>query len=63
MAFVAGALTHILLFFGYGLFKSGVIGNPGLLAFAVFVGFAPIILAMHASRFFRPELLQPVRAK
>ena len=63
MAFVAGALTHVLLFFGYGLFKSGVIGNPGLLAFAVFVGFAPIMLATLASRFFKPELLRPICAQ
>jgi len=63
VAFVAGALTHVLLFFGYGLFKSGVIGSPGLLAFAVFVGFAPIILATLASRLFEPGLLRTVRAK
>src|SRR6478735_9222496 len=27
VAFAAGALTHVLLFIGYGLFKSGVIGS------------------------------------
>jgi hypothetical protein len=29
VAFAAGALTHVLLFIGYGLFKGWVIGNAG----------------------------------
>jgi len=60
VAFAAGALTHVLLFIGYGLFKSGVIGSAGLLVFAVVVGFAPIILAALGSRLIKPELLRPV---
>ena len=60
VAFAAGALTHVLLFIGYGLFKAGVIGNAGLLVYAAVIGFTPIILAAIASRFFKPELLRPV---
>ena len=60
VAFAAGALTHVLLFIGYGLFKSGMIGSVGLLAYAAVIGFTPIILAAIASRFFKPELLRPV---
>ena len=60
MAFAAGALTHVLLFIGYGFFKAGVIGNAGLLVYAAVIGFTPIILAALASRFFKPELLRPV---
>ena len=60
VAFAAGALTHVFLFVGYGLYKSEVIGNAGLLVFAAVTGFMPIILAAIASRFFRPELLRPV---
>ena len=60
VAFAAGALTHVLLFLGYGFFKSGVIGSAGLLVYAAVIGFAPIILAAIASRFFKPELLSPV---
>ena len=59
-AFGAGAVTHVLLFMGYGFYKNGVIGNAGLLVFAAVIGFAPIILAAIASRFFNPELLRPV---
>jgi hypothetical protein len=62
VSFAAGAVTHAILFIGYGLFKAGVIGNPGLLAYAAAVGFTPIILAALASRFFKPELLRPVSA-
>ena len=61
VAFAAGAVTHVLLFVGYGLFKAGVIGNAGLLVYAAVIGFTPIILAALASRFFKPELLRPVR--
>ena len=61
VAYAAGAVTHVLLFVGYGFFKSGVIGNAGLLAYSVVIGFTPIILAALGSRFFRPELLRPVR--
>ena len=57
VAFAAGALTHVLLFIGYGFYKSGVIGNAGLLVYAVVIGFTPIILAVLGSRFFKPELL------
>jgi hypothetical protein len=53
-------VTHVLLFVGYGLFKTEVIGSAGLLAYAVVIGFTPIILAALASRFFKPELLRPV---
>ena len=60
VAFGAGAVTHVLLFTGYGLYKNGVMGNAGLLVFAAVIGFAPIILAALASRFFKPELLRPV---
>ena len=60
VAYAAGALTHVLLFMGYGLFKSGVIGSVGLLVYAAVIGFTPIILAAIASRFFNPELLRPL---
>ena len=63
VAFVSGAVTHVLLFVGYGFFKSGVIDNAGLLVFAAVIGFAPIILATLASRFFKPELLRPAPAE
>ena len=61
VAFAAGALTHVLLFIGYGLFKGGVIGNAGLLVYAAVIGFTPIILAALGSRFFKPELLRPIQ--
>jgi hypothetical protein len=48
-AFAAGAVTHAVLFLGYGLFKAGVIGNAGRLVYAAAVGFTPIILAALAS--------------
>ena len=60
LAFAAGALTHVLLFLGYGVFKSDVIGNAGLLVYAAVIGFAPIILAAFGSRFFWPEALLPI---
>ena len=60
VAFAAGALAHVLLFIGYGFFKSGVIGSAGLLVFAVVIGFAPIILAVLGARLIKPELLRPV---
>jgi hypothetical protein len=44
-AFAAGAVTHAVLFLGYGLFRAQVIGNPGLLVYGAAVGFTPIILA------------------
>ncbi len=59
-AYAAGAITHVLLFMGYGLYKNGVFGNTGLLVFAAVIGFTPIILAAIASRFFKPESLRPV---
>jgi len=59
-AFGAGAVTHVLLFVGYGFYKNGVIGNAGLLVYAAVIGFAPIILAVLVSRFFKPESLRPV---
>ena len=62
VAYAAGAVTHALLFSGYALYKAGVFGNAGLLVFAAVNGFAPIILAAIASRFFGPELLRPARA-
>ena len=44
VAFAAGAITHVLLFIGYGFFKNGVIGNAGLPVYVVVViGFTPII--------------------
>jgi hypothetical protein len=61
-AIAAGAVTHAVLFVGYGLFKAGVIGNAGLVVYGAVVGFTPIILAAVASRFFKPELLRPVSA-
>ncbi|XUJ37687.1 hypothetical protein ACQ5SK_09885 [Bradyrhizobium japonicum] len=60
VAFAAGALTHVLLFIGYGLFKSEVIGGNGLLVYAAVIGFTPIILAALGSQFFKPQLLRPV---
>jgi len=61
-AIAAGAVTHAVLFVGYGLFKAGVIGNAGLVVYGAVVGFTPIILAALASGFFKPELLRPVSA-
>jgi hypothetical protein len=58
----AGAVTHTVLFAGYGLFKAGVIGDAGLVAYGAVVGFTPIVSAALASRFFKPELLRPVSA-
>ena len=63
LAYAAGALTHVLLFMGYGLYKAGVIGNTGLLVHGAVIGFTPIILAALASRFFKPQLLRPVPAQ
>ena len=40
--------------------RSGVIGRAGLLVYATVTGFAPIILAVLVSRFFKPELLRSV---
>jgi len=60
VAYACGAVTHLLLFMGYGLYKAGVFGNAGLLVYAAVIGFTPIILATIASRFFKPELLRPV---
>jgi hypothetical protein len=48
---------------GYGLFKSGAIGNAGLLIHGAVIGFTPIILAALASRFFKPELLRTFPAQ
>jgi hypothetical protein len=62
VAYTAGALTHVLLFMGYGLYKAEVFGNTGLLVYAAVIGFTPIFLAAIASRFFKPELLRPVLA-
>jgi hypothetical protein len=59
VAYAAGALTHVLLFTGYALFKNGVFGSTGLLVYAAVIGFTPIILAAVASQFFKPELLRP----
>jgi|SRR6478752_2594795 len=63
VAYGAGALTHVLLFMGYGLYKAGAIGNTGLLVHGAVIGFTPIILAALASRFFKPESLRPVPAQ
>ena len=60
VAYACGALTHVLLFAGYALFKNGVFGSTGLLVFAAVIGFAPIILAALASRFLKLESLRPV---
>ena len=60
VAYACGALTHVLLFMGYGLYKAGVFGNAGLLVYAAVIGFTPIILAAIASRFFTPESVRPV---
>jgi hypothetical protein len=62
VSFGAGALTHVLLFVGYGLYKAEVIGNTGLLVYAGVIGFAPLILSALACPFFKPELLRPVPA-
>jgi hypothetical protein len=51
---------HVLLFIGYGFFKSGVIGSAALLVYAAVIGFTPIILAALGSRFFKLELVRPV---
>jgi hypothetical protein len=60
VAFAAGAITHVLLFSGYGMYKAGVFGNQGLLIFAAIIGVAPIIVAALVSRFFKVESLRPV---
>jgi uncharacterized protein with HXXEE motif len=62
VAFAAGALTHVLLFIGYGLFKAGVIGNAGLLVYAAVIGFTPIILAVLGGRFIQLGLQRPLPA-
>jgi len=62
VSFAAGAVTHAVLFVGYGLFKAGVIGNAGLLVYAAVVGFTPIILAALPGRFMNPESQRPVSA-
>ena len=59
-SFICGAVTHAALFGGYGLYKAGVIGNTGLLAYAGVIGFTPLILAALACPFFKPESLRPV---
>jgi hypothetical protein len=51
VAFAAGALPHVLLFIGYGLFKAGAIGNAGLLVHATLIGFTPIVLTALGGRF------------
>ena len=43
VAFAAGAITHVLLFIGYGFFRNGVIGNAHLPVYVVVIGFKPII--------------------
>jgi len=58
-AYAAGALTHVFLFVGYGLYKAEVIGNAGLIVHGIVIGFTPIILAAIACRFFKPEALTP----
>src|SRR5678816_2669248 len=35
VAYACGALTHVLLFMGYGLYKAGVFGNAGLLVLSL----------------------------
>ncbi len=59
VAFAGGAVTHVFLFVGYGLYKAGVIGNAGLLVYAAVIGFTPLILAALACPFFKPESLRP----
>jgi hypothetical protein len=61
-SFVCGAVTHTLLFMGYGALKAGWISPAALVAYGVLIGFTPLILAAFASRFFKPELLRPVPA-
>ena len=60
VSFVCGAVTHGVLFAGYGLFKSGAIGGAGLVLYGAVVGFTPIILAAIAGRFIKPELQRTV---
>ena len=60
VAFACGAVTHAALFGGYALYKAGVIGNTGLLVYAVVIGFTPLILAAIACQFFKPESLRPI---
>jgi len=60
VSFVWGAVTHALLFIGYGFLKAGVISPAVLVAYGVLIGFTPLILAGVAGRFFKPELLRPV---
>ena len=62
-AIVSGAVTHAVLFAGYGMFKAGVIGSVGLVVYGAVVGFTPIILAALASRFFKPDVLRPIPAQ
>ena len=60
VSFGAGAITHVLLFVGYALYKAGVFGNTGLLVYAGVISFTPLILAAIACQFFKPESLRPV---
>jgi hypothetical protein len=59
LAFGAGILAHIFLGAGYGLLKIGAIGSAGLLAYAVALGFSPILFAALGSRFLKSDLLRP----
>jgi hypothetical protein len=60
VSFVCGAVTHALLFMGYGALKAGLISPAVLVAYGVLIGFTPLILACVASLFFKPELLRPI---
>ena len=62
VAFGARAITHVLLFVGYALYKAGVFGNTGLLVYAGVISFTPLILAACACPLFKPESLRPVLA-
>jgi len=62
VAYAAGALTHGLLFIGYGFFKAGLIGSAGLLVYAAVIGFTPIILAVLGGRFIQLGLQRPLPA-
>jgi hypothetical protein len=50
VAYAAGAVSHALLFMGYGFYKAEVVGNAGLLVHGAIIGVTPMLAAI-ASRF------------
>jgi hypothetical protein len=60
--FAAEVLAHIFLGVGYLLLKIGAIGGTGLLAYAVVLGFTPILFGAIGSRVINQESLRRVPA-